>query len=755
MIGNSLMNIDPYLFTKFVISKGGIGSGYFGHTGVLGEVGGSAPSSAASISVKGHEPLTQRNVKQIAYIAAKAASTPGSGPFQLFGDKKIKVDSIVITGSEATVAYDIGGNPDRDDIETYNEEERIGRTLRRELRSAFPGRFVYPTVGEIGMLVYKISDSAPKVARLVDILKGGEGSGNFDHAGRPGEVGGSGEGGGSGKEMEYLKPDLAYVAELQGDLRGRARSLMGDSQEAAYHLGFRTQSEDDLALAKFVESATDRETMLGTMGSQYRWNIDHTGAAAEWAAAKALGGNGSGGSTKKEPTLSQKELDAYTARQEFTQDFVRANYGNEIEVYRGIKGLQAKKLREAIEGGASEADVSVRSLASYSVSFKDAQEFAGGKGAVFKVKVKASDVWSTNELGVRDVVRFKEDRKEFVMLNRAKTVRVKATDVSFKGMAVFAFGGILDDESNWHYFLTPRSTPPSSVLHKRFSVGRLAEILKGGPGSGNFDHAGRPGEVGGSATDSSTPAAFGNPVGNPEGTSVVNSARNKRPRVGPTKLSKFETNNLNRAMGKTIDQLKSELSVDYKNVGINNFIMGTTSLAAKEEFAADKRIHDVRAKTWAYLVKTGVLSYNAETNKLGGKEMYRGIAIPREAVQKWKVGGSLDLGPMASFSESDEVSLSFAKRNSSGHIGDPDMKYKPSKGLKEPYQKAKIPVLIRGVVPGKRIVGSYRTMSGSYISFQEEKENTLHQPRRVKILSMITRQNPKMKYLEVTIEFKG
>jgi hypothetical protein len=35
---------------------------------------------------------------------------------------------------------------------------------------------------------------------------GGEGSGNFNHAGRPGEVGGSGEGGGSKKNNDYGDP---------------------------------------------------------------------------------------------------------------------------------------------------------------------------------------------------------------------------------------------------------------------------------------------------------------------------------------------------------------------------------------------------------------------------------------------------------------------------------------------------------------------------------------------------------------------
>ena len=53
------------------------------------------------------------------------------------------------------------------------------------------------------------------------VRKGGEGSGNFGHAGRPGEVGGSGEGGGGSRpdaamRRLWVSPSMARVLRQSG-----------------------------------------------------------------------------------------------------------------------------------------------------------------------------------------------------------------------------------------------------------------------------------------------------------------------------------------------------------------------------------------------------------------------------------------------------------------------------------------------------------------------------------------------------------
>lgn len=75
-------------------------------------------------------------------------------------------------------------------------------------------------------------DTSPEIVRLKEIilesLKGGAGSGNFGHAGRPGEVGGSGSGGVSntpeywtdiklrkGQDFTYHGLDHGYIATLR------------------------------------------------------------------------------------------------------------------------------------------------------------------------------------------------------------------------------------------------------------------------------------------------------------------------------------------------------------------------------------------------------------------------------------------------------------------------------------------------------------------------------------------------------------
>jgi hypothetical protein len=77
----------------------------------------------------------------------------------------------------------------------------------------------------------------PQGSKVEQLKHGGEGSGNFGHAGRPGEVGGSGEGGGGNAEKQSAarKEGFAYY-EHQGDTY-RTSDNTKLSKKDAYILG--------------------------------------------------------------------------------------------------------------------------------------------------------------------------------------------------------------------------------------------------------------------------------------------------------------------------------------------------------------------------------------------------------------------------------------------------------------------------------------------------------------------------------------
>jgi hypothetical protein len=167
-------------------------------------------------------------------------------------------------------------------------------------------------------------------------------------------------------------------------------------------------------------------------------------AVEEWDAATRLGGNtdvpkgGQGLAGVKErlagapsstfahddyKRMDEKTLTAFHERQKAHQDFFRSQHGNEVTVYRGIKGPQARKIKLA--GPGDDVEVATHALSSWSTSSYDAGEFAGKSGVVLETTVKAEDIWFTSKLGARGVIRFIEDREEIVALNRSNTVKAK------------------------------------------------------------------------------------------------------------------------------------------------------------------------------------------------------------------------------------------------------------------------------------------------------------------------------------------
>jgi len=207
---------------------------------------------------------------------------------------------------------------------------------------------------------------------------------------------------------------------------------------------YRATDETD-AMAEYMEKRSSRESMVRALSSQTSWNMG--GGWAEWAAAAKIVGRElpkqSGGFYHRdEPELSDDDLKAYEARAEFIQARIRERYGDEIMVFRGLKGAFARKVKEAAvkvdePGGGYhyEAELPVRELSSWTPSARTAGDFAygynrrgqqkHGKGCVVSMQMKTDDVFNSNEVGAKNVIRFTDDHDELVMLGREPTVTVK------------------------------------------------------------------------------------------------------------------------------------------------------------------------------------------------------------------------------------------------------------------------------------------------------------------------------------------
>ena len=297
-------------------------------------------------------------------------------------------------------------------------------------------------------------------------LKGGAGSGNFGHSGRPGKVGGSAPDGGS--IATKLSADDPYIADLQAyliarnnDSKKRSFSMGGNEENATMHLGFRIfHGSDDvqreMALAKHVEERTDRETMLYVLGSQEAWTGSPKSAKSEWLAVKAIHGaeipeGVLGDRYDFSPNeLTEKQIEGFKARQEFVQAVFRETYGEEVEMYRGVQGPYAGKIKKEMNKRMAEAgfhggvyteasrDMSLRvnGLTSFSrfkssaITFARPYKRGGGiRGAILRKIVRASDVWlMPRDVGVVSPIRFMEDNGEVVTFNPSGSSDVYVED---------------------------------------------------------------------------------------------------------------------------------------------------------------------------------------------------------------------------------------------------------------------------------------------------------------------------------------
>lgn len=186
------------------------------------------------------------------------------------------------------------------------------------------------------------------------------------------------------------------------------------------------QNPEALDEIQSVASKSSFDSTVKALDSQMAWQSGWAALKPEWEAAQRAGGNGQMSKTAKEEMnnpgwkykepLSESDHKAFAARREWMQQKFRELHGEEIEVYRGVKGAYAKKLPES-----GEVDLPGYALSSWTVDEFDAHEFAGSKGRVLRTKIKASDIWMLPRVGIESALKIADARNEVVILNTSKT----------------------------------------------------------------------------------------------------------------------------------------------------------------------------------------------------------------------------------------------------------------------------------------------------------------------------------------------
>jgi hypothetical protein len=244
----------------YLIRKGGTGSGNFGHAGRPGEVGGSKPGSGAGrlgggySSFRGdysrYTPIKESMIDAVDRLIELAW---GDHDWGTGGVIKVSLDdaydSLLVTSGgnmepiQNYVKLRFLGLAEDDEVPPEKEEQHLSGTMRISMQAAREIRrnanaalrqlcAEHPLEKEPKKHIVGVDTSIVSMGYL--IRKGGPGSGNFGHAGRPGEIGGSrrGEGGAwpSGRGIiDDFEAGVVAGAMAGGGITDTVTSSVGDS----------------------------------------------------------------------------------------------------------------------------------------------------------------------------------------------------------------------------------------------------------------------------------------------------------------------------------------------------------------------------------------------------------------------------------------------------------------------------------------------------------------------------------------------
>ena len=541
---------------------GGPGSGFFGHAGRPGEVGGSSSDDSGAFyhgtSADIAEKIKTEGLKSSygrVYVAddarvAVAYPLADLGPNARTDDHKENARiALVVISREAEKYLDAGVGHNfstkHDDIPAeYIKEVRIYAAkdfdaMRQDPTAEWPTPLRVLALGDL-YVSFALGQESPVLASgwddeergMIDVEErdlGGPGSGNFGHAGRPGEVGGSAPG----------EPDSRIQTEVTAvrDVLGSKESLFeaaylvgsfgkGDSERAPDRRGVGTSDVDVLLVAKPVigkwrERADHRDAVAQAV-SEVRsrleavsqrevhvWEgglIETEGHRKIWeSVSRQAGGPGSGffnhagrpgetgGSTEGESQAARRDNPVQARVADFRTStnikgservLVVDRSGNTLVDTKGEKhGVSLDQYVSKIEPGSTivhnhPGDRSFSSTDFHLAGLTSPAELIAS-GPTYDFSLRAGENGWPSASVMQETYLAAQKRARLLLAKH--------------------FTDFESPKAQWALdHLTSRLA--ADDLGLSYSVESVVDRALGGQGSGFFGHSGRPGEVGGSAS---------------------------------------------------------------------------------------------------------------------------------------------------------------------------------------------------------------------------------------------------------------
>lgn len=259
------------------------------------------------------------------------------------------------------------------------------------------------------------------VGGSVKMLKGGPGSGNFGHEGRPGQVGGSGVGDGSALGRT-IKP-------LDEGWRPPDASGQPDKTKANAKWVWAVNPERE----NYLSAHLDKETLHRHINATREWTNSVTTPDSNRlkdAASKILGIE----STSREKATDE-DIKALELERSLTASYVKEHFGDKVNLVRGL-GKRFMEAHPNLKEG-DVVEISMDSLSSWTKNEKFATQFArnvrgtqgrtmkGDLGAVVEAEFSHNDVFMISDLSDGHNLKYLgESGKEFVVGTNRPTVKV-------------------------------------------------------------------------------------------------------------------------------------------------------------------------------------------------------------------------------------------------------------------------------------------------------------------------------------------
>ena len=467
-------------------NKGGEGSGNFGHGGRFGEVGGSSSEGGVAVLDSEHEAQVAEGRTYMRDIADKVAkdihyTAEGVG----LGSRiewKVKSGEIEMDGSRALVNFKLSvvGTLNTMTIDEKSGLDVVKGIVLNRMPDSIHGYLkegIRDVQGEPLSMGVQYHN-----AEMEKIEKGGQGSGNFDHAGRTGEVGGSMSGSVNDIPKD-LKMDKNY--EHLKDLTRVNLTLKEHKTDGLY-------ASDKLIFSIQSPKTADVETKeVEGVVSGYKKEITYDSKLVEV-------------SDKGEEKIIDKDYKSFLDMEGVSHD---NNIKDSDTLWRGMSGEEYKSLIATGVGG-SKGDWNIgeeqRGITMFADNSSMAFHYAGGfapfeqtptyKEPSYVVRIgKLPDVNPTRQEGEVAVKNY--GVKDIREVYQVRLATEKAGEIE------------LYRKSDGNYTEGSRNNQSQTYAYKKMDVGEI-KSEKGGVGSGNFGHGGRVGEIGGSAPSDVAQTAF-------------------------------------------------------------------------------------------------------------------------------------------------------------------------------------------------------------------------------------------------------